>query len=77
MISDPSAGDLVFVVYITGTVKSVVITKPKPIPGLSLVAGKYSDQDREVHISSDRCYATEGEALEYAIGLLMPNPSKR
>jgi hypothetical protein len=30
------------------------------------VAGKYSDQGREVHISSDS-YATEGGALEYAI----------
>jgi len=65
MISDPSPGDSVFVIQITGKVTAAVITDLKPIEGLSCVSGKFSDADKEALIPSDACYTTESEALGY------------
>src|SRR5271165_1659572 len=66
MISDPSPGDSVFVIQITGKLTAAVITDLKPIEGLSCVSGKFSDADKEALIPLGVCYTTESEALGYA-----------
>src|SRR5271166_1716195 len=67
MISDPSPGDSVFVIQITGKVTAAVITDLKPIEGLSCVGGEFPDADKEALIPLDACYTTESEALGYAV----------
>jgi len=67
MISDPSAGDKVYVTRTTGDVKLAVLTDLNPIQGLSYVKCKYADRDGEELIHLDACYTTESDALENAI----------